>query len=1413
MKSINLFCCLVILLELSFGVALAGDFGVPEAAAWMLDRTEVSAGPGQTVEIDIYHPGRYAIRPKSTMGAAITLVDPINGPGTKSGVTGKEDGRIDHFLDTGKYRLIIDGDPRETTLISIEVMLFRQTSNDKDLDITTTIQTDTLDDLDTCAYWFSREAGGPLRIQAAGRALGDIRIWRNGTWLMDATPMITESAGQTGQPLTVMTLITHLDPGSYCLKLYGARPLDWAIGGESNPLYIRTGIPTLPVAGTFTGSISIFGEELFHMPSKTDYFLLESTVVGTGIAVQEYSIEETTHGFSGTIRRIADANFPYQSTRHNWKNTQKLLRIDGTAGTPYRIRWFQEQPRRRKLDKSGKYSIRLYHGANEKDVAPLHAMVFQEDTINNSWKIIGQTTGRVSPESVYTTRFNLMKPVTLFLEFTEDGPYRIDSRGVPARYILEPYLLHPPKDYTQPLPKTFPQTEQIGAKVYKLTIQPDKFGSIDLMISAETMADDWSHFTPDSIDKQQTAVLKDLHLHDHFNYWLISNETNYVRGFSLDKNGNPPGVRYILNPDFPGGYPDQAPADNALNLRLNQFRSVTMNGHSTHMFKVNVQQAGIYQFETRSLLKTNCHFRSDLRVKLHGTKTRANGDNKIIRQYLAPGTYYATVTTAGGGPRPVEAMITRLHERHWGPLTPGQTANVDFTTAPVPFLSVAIENSAEYKVTCESLLPVSTLRLVDEDNWPVEILNGYANIEDIQAGNYRLFIVANPQVRSARVMLKATDPQDRQMGPGPHPLDLFNGGLGFWDTSDVEMTGQEWSFTLPASTRLNLSLTQGMIGELRRTGESEIFLEIPDDVVVSRDVDPDDWTLTVRPAIPDNRKPYEINTWADPLVSGFKSHVPIPGHVDLAFDSSWNESLLIVQSQANSDIRASLALSDVTGLNPITFANDDSVADWNPVFVVFPEDLSTQSLTGKATVHISPVTKTNDDCRVSMLIPPVKTTSIPVKGKQTLMTNGKTLCLSPDQPLTTGYWVVSATCPARFVMSGCQRPDTHHQLVLPASADLKVKLFELEGRNSPITITTDFVDPVWSNEKAGLMDLTWSTIPATDCRIAVAQQPLDRVGIFAIHRKGQVTREYLGASWNNQDMTPVYYTFQRVLPHEVPAPVQLERLILGQNTRSVIMPGNATIDYQVADEHYGVITLLPESGVNVSKIDFLQTYSGNHQLKPEDLLDTDRPDLRCAVTIEEIQLNSEVISGTPPGFRWLEPFTAVVLKPGAAPMQISLDSSVRAFEQASNTALSTPTGYTDLVSDPVIVINTAENRAGFAWSHNNTAVTELAVKTGKHGDNPAIFLGSAMMQSYEFELQTSQTIGAAVTCSGGHVQTQLSSVTLVEPLATGLVINKRLDPGRYRLDIWLPPGAPPSVAQLHLVLESPENLNKFGREE
>src|SRR3954451_5419630 len=201
----------------------------PQAAS-TLSTTRVAADRDGAALLEVQVPGRFSLRTQSATGVALQLIDMATGPGDVAGAPGARDGRTDVLLDKGTYKIRTTGAAGAAGEATLSSLAFSEVDGASAILVRGGQVSSTLADLQQRSYWIAVGKSKRISIEAAGRALGDLRLWSNGTELVDAAVSLTTIEPKAGHPLTRARLETEVEPGLYLVSAYGGMPLVWADG-------------------------------------------------------------------------------------------------------------------------------------------------------------------------------------------------------------------------------------------------------------------------------------------------------------------------------------------------------------------------------------------------------------------------------------------------------------------------------------------------------------------------------------------------------------------------------------------------------------------------------------------------------------------------------------------------------------------------------------------------------------------------------------------------------------------------------------------------------------------------------------------------------------------------------------------------------------------------------------------------------------------------------------------------------------------------------------------------------------------------------------------------------------------------------------------------------------------------------
>jgi uncharacterized protein len=394
--------------------------------------------------------GRYAIAVKSDQGAALQLVDRMAGPGAVQGIAGARDGRIDAFLDRGTYRLRLTSDAKGAGDAELTVKPSTELQSDPVQLVELKPVVAELGDHEQRSWWLEVKKRGAYAFEAAGRRLNELRLWRDGAWMVDAVPQsaVHDSAG--GQPLAFRRLAATLEPGLYRLTAYGGAGEPWASGATANPFLLRWGVPALGEADRSVHEASAFGIDRYLVPGGTEAVRLvldqpeAASVTVTPwnadhpfpITGDRATIDKKSRDPVAEVRPAATGDDEDGNTNNKGKG-RLLVTVERTPGARYRLEIFNHvggtSPT--PIKTAGDHLLAMTLPGNPDDeIDPTFILTHKNRDITAASVI------ELPAELPWRRHFNLTDPAEMFIHVASVLDLKIDGTGANAEFIVEPFL-------------------------------------------------------------------------------------------------------------------------------------------------------------------------------------------------------------------------------------------------------------------------------------------------------------------------------------------------------------------------------------------------------------------------------------------------------------------------------------------------------------------------------------------------------------------------------------------------------------------------------------------------------------------------------------------------------------------------------------------------------------------------------------------------------------------------------------------------------------------------------------------------------------------------------------------------------------------------------------------------------------
>lgn len=936
----------------------------PEAAATLDQDRFPTAGRHDTL-LRMLQPGRVSIKVDSKSGVAIELVDMMTGPTAASGEAGVEDGRIDALLDAGTYKLRLIGADGAEGDAALAVTPFRDARPAALRPPEGVVETGTLADLQQQSFWFVAEAGKPIRIEAAGRSLSDLRLWRDGTDLMAMDGLTRTIEPAAGRPLTDIALEGQLEPGAYLVTAYGGPAATWADGSQDQPFHIRFGASDALLAGWVGGTVGPFGSEQYRIGDDAARIRLDlPQAVPAGLRLIDASVPRAGAQIDRNSRDpVAVLDVPDANA-----GTSRVVEVTGAAGQPFQLRSIAMTGQSR-LSRAGSWWLSAPSSGFGGDELPAMVLLIRREADKPTTVVAGNAP-KIGPDQAWRQRFNLRGPSTLLFEVTAPGPITVHSEGasvLPSITLLNGdaasmrdlaagwYVLRlepvdgatgiidltigppglAPQDNrpTQPADPVIVFGRQDLSDGQTLELVVNRRPEASLSLSARPWPIDLAD-GPLALTQEAGKALR-LSLKHPAGGTLLQTEVG-VGSMPLPVTGEG-----IMVSDRPRNLilswrPPEAPLPTPATTKpapLEPLAAGTplffdLDRGRERSFALDVPDGGLYRVETLGRMSTAGSIGTAFQGPIAKAEANGTGRNMLLQQYLRAGRYIVSVSaqedSAGRlaiAARPAPLLAGAV-------LVPAGSVRAALPAGSGAAFPIQIPADGRYRLEVLGLGRSFTARLEDAEGWPILPAGDLSSLDqDLRAGRYRLVVL--PEAVDSRVIarLARIEPERVLEGHGPHPLPFDTEQAYQWREPPGRTdprTPDAWDFALagPANTRLTLS--DGMVADLRR-------LDTPDAAVVARfsGSAPYEGTLPAgryrveATALGRNdRLDYTLALATDELQPGAPRGITLPATVSFTIAS---DRVVSLTSFGGIDVKATLR--DETGA--VLGRYDDRDGDWN----------------------------------------------------------------------------------------------------------------------------------------------------------------------------------------------------------------------------------------------------------------------------------------------------------------------------------------------------------------------------------------------------------------------------------------------------------------------------------------------------
>ena len=831
--------------------AIPADITPPGAAA--IDDASLPAAEHAETLLHVSSPGRFTIRAKSASGAALQLVDIMTGPGEEAGVAGAQDGRIDALLDTGTYKLRVRSAAGASGRAALCVAPFHDAAPPAALPQPGAPLATTLQDGEQRAFWLAVPPDGAVRIEAAGRSLADLRLWRDGRALTALEPAALRVEPAAGRPLTDLRLEGRVEPGTYLAVVYGGPALPWTDGDAAQPLLLRSGASPALAEGWAGGPMGPFGSEVYALPPGVG--LLRLTLPAAAAA--ELRAGEDTALLTRTDRD------PTARLVVSPKQTP-LVEVRAAAGQVFTLQAL-EQPGARVVNRPGPYWVSAVVNGAGGDGVPPGVLLERTEAADKPPRIIASTVPQIGSGAAWHTRFNLRGPTTLLLQNTAGGELAVRSTGAGSTQRSRPGVYDLPADYygldiipargaegsvdlvvgppgaaapplaAWPVDPVIPFGVQVVTPGQTLRLAGPSAPGVQVGLSARktpvalaegpltaTQAAGTSLAIPVALAPGGTLAVSEVGGGPiAFGLQAAGGGSTVVVPIADHARSVVLAWRRVI---APAPIPPPAAPGAAATLSPGPPATLDLARDESRGYALDVPEGGLYRVETLGRLHTAGRIATAFIPRLNEAEANGAGQNMLLQQILRAGRYRVDVTareSAGHlglavAPAPIQTGAA---------LTPGGSVRASVPAGAAISFPLAVAGPGDrYRLEVGSLGAPWEGRIEDAQGWPVARtgpLDGATPV--LPPGAYRL--VVSPPVVDRRVVarLSAVTPAPEITGHGPHRLPFETPQSATWrepEGRDQPRTPDGWDFDLAGPAEVQLTLGDGMVGALQREGDA-----------------------------------------------------------------------------------------------------------------------------------------------------------------------------------------------------------------------------------------------------------------------------------------------------------------------------------------------------------------------------------------------------------------------------------------------------------------------------------------------------------------------------------------------------------------------------------------------------------------
>ena len=711
----------------------------------------------------------------------------------------------------------------------------------------------TLRDLEQRSFWLTVLPSGAVQTEAAGRALADLRLWRDGRLLSGLEPAITSIEPVPGHRLTNARLMGKAEPGTYLVVAYGGPAATWTDNDAGQPLHVRAGASDALALGWAGGAVGPFGSEVFTVPAGAALLRLSLPEAATAELRTARATAGIVRDSRAPVARLVVEPGREATVEVRGRGGAALhpARV-GTAGTGNRQAWHLldfRRGRRSRRRRGAAHRVAGARGPLGQAAADRRRPVAKPD---REWRL--------------ARAVNLRGPTTL-LARSAGGPVSLRTSGVAVRggrqdadlpegvygltlapqdgalgaleFVLGPPIGAPALATALPPDPVLPLGIQTVAAGERLRLQGGTAPGMRLGLSGRPV--------PVALAEGPLAVTLGSGAGLTVPVRLAAGGVLSVDGAGRRADtlrqvtdGRRAGRHAAAGgscadggaglapraPGTPSAIPAPQPPETHAPWSPARLRSSTWCRTNPSRSRWRCRRAGCSGSRrwagcTRA---AGCRQRSFPDFAM--SEADGVGENMLIQRALRAGSYQVQVQASESAGR-AGLLATPAPLLETATLRPAGSVRATLPAGTGGVVPVLVETAQTLHLDVASLGAAWRGRVEDAEGWPLIVPGALDGIEQAMTpGRYRIVVEPSPVTRQVVLRLRtiAGETPTTVEGHGPHPLPFAQRQTATWrelDAATAPRTPDSWMFTLQGRADVKLTLSDTMAGLLQRIGSDE----------------------------------------------------------------------------------------------------------------------------------------------------------------------------------------------------------------------------------------------------------------------------------------------------------------------------------------------------------------------------------------------------------------------------------------------------------------------------------------------------------------------------------------------------------------------------------------------------------------